>query len=160
MRRWLCKVLTRHTQGLSLDPQQPCKAARCGACIPSAWEAEIRRYLGLAGWPDVVVWIGLASVNSCVWIVSPQGVTLLGGCVLIRIGVALLEKMCHCWGGLWVTMLKLHPGQKSQSLPGHCHAPTLVIMDWTSEPVSQPRLNVVLYKSCLGHGVCSQQWKP
>ena len=28
---------------------------------------------------------------------------------------------------------------------------------WT---VSQPQLNVVLYKSCSGHGVCSQQEKP
>jgi hypothetical protein len=37
--------------------------------------------------------------------------------------------------------------------------PAMMIMDWTSEPVSQPPLNVVLYKSCLGHGVSSQQWK-
>ena len=30
----------------------------------------------------------------------------------------------------------------------------------TSETVSQAKLKVVLYKSCLGHGVCAQQWKP
>jgi len=41
-------------------------------------------------------------------------------------------------------------------LPACCHAPTLMIMDWTSEPVNQPQLNVI-YKTCLGHGVCSQQ---
>ena len=37
--------------------------------------------------------------------------------------------------------------------------PTMMITDWTSEPVSQPQLNVVLYKSCFGHSVSSQQWK-
>ena len=31
----------------------------------------------------------------------------------------------------------------------------LMIMDRPSEPVSQPQWNVVLYKSGLGHGVCS-----
>ena len=33
-------------------------------------------------------------------------------------------------------------------------------MDWTSETVSQPWLDVFLYKSCLGHGVSSQQRNP
>jgi hypothetical protein len=33
--------------------------------------------------------------------------------------------------------------------PRHCHAATLMIMDWASEPVSQPQINVVLHKSCL-----------
>jgi hypothetical protein len=31
----------------------------------------------------------------------------------------------------------------------------LMMMDWTFEPVSQLRLNVVLYKNCFGHGVHS-----
>jgi hypothetical protein len=35
--------------------------------------------------------------------------------------------------------------------------PTMMTMDWTSEAVSQPQFNVVLYKSCLGHGVSSFQ---
>jgi hypothetical protein len=30
-------------------------------------------------------------------------------------------------------------------LPGYCHAPSLMIMDGTSEPVSQPHLNVVFF---------------
>ena len=34
-------------------------------------------------------------------------------------------------------------------LPGHCHAPALMIMDWTSELVSQPQLNVVLIRVAL-----------
>ena len=38
--------------------------------------------------------------------------------------------------------------------------PTTMMMDWTSEPVSQTQLNDVLYKSCLGLGVSSQQWNP
>ena len=36
----------------------------------------------------------------------------------------------------------------------------MMIIDRTLEPVSQPHLNVVLYKGYLGHGVSSQQWKP
>jgi hypothetical protein len=35
-----------------------------------------------------------------------------------------------------------------------------MIMDWTSEPISQLQINVVFYKTCLGHGVCSQQENP
>ena len=35
--------------------------------------------------------------------------------------------------------------------------PALMIVDRTSELVSQPQLNVVLYKSCLGHGDSSMQ---
>jgi len=31
-------------------------------------------------------------------------------------------------------------------LPGCCHALALVITDWTSEPVSQPQLNIVLIR--------------
>jgi hypothetical protein len=34
-------------------------------------------------------------------------------------------------------------------LPGYCHAPTLMIMDRTSEPVSQPQLNVVFMRFAL-----------
>lgn len=46
-------------------------------------------------------------------------------------------------------------------LPGCCHASsTVVIMHWTSEPVSHPQWNVVIYKSCLSHCVSLQQWNP
>jgi hypothetical protein len=34
--------------------------------------------------------------------------------------------------------------------------PASMIVDCTSEPLSQPQLNAVLYKSCHGYGVCSQ----
>jgi hypothetical protein len=34
---------------------------------------------------------------------------------------------------------------------------TMTIMDQTSETVSQPQLNVFLYKHCFGHGVSPQQ---
>ena len=34
-------------------------------------------------------------------------------------------------------------------MPGCCHVPALMIMDWTSEPVSQPQLNVVLIRLAL-----------
>jgi hypothetical protein len=54
--------------------------------------------------------------------------------------------------------------QNSQLLLQH-HAcldaamlPALVIMDRTALPVSQIQLNIVFYKSCLGHCVSSQKW--
>ena len=54
---------------------------------------------------------------------------------------------------LWIKM------ENSQLLI-QCHAcldaamlPIVMIMDGTSETVSQSQLHVVLYKSCLGHGV-------
>jgi hypothetical protein len=34
--------------------------------------------------------------------------------------------------------------------------PAMMIMDQSSKPVRQPQLNLVPYKSCLGHGVFSQ----
>ena len=37
----------------------------------------------------------------------------------------------------------------SCTMPGCCHAPALMIMDLTSEPVSQPELNVVLIRVAL-----------
>ena len=36
----------------------------------------------------------------------------------------------------------------------------MMLMDETSETISQAQLNVVFHKSCLGHGVSLKQWKP
>ena len=45
-------------------------------------------------------------------------------------------------------------------LPGHYHGGyTMMIMDWTPEPGSQPQLNVVLYRNCLGTGEMAQLLK-
>jgi hypothetical protein len=44
--------------------------------------------------PSVVAWIGLAPIDSFIWICLAQEVAQLGG-------VALLEEVCHCVGGLW-----------------------------------------------------------
>ena len=58
---------------------------------------------------------------------------------------------------LWIKMWK------SRFLFQHCvylHAamlPTMVILEYTSEPVSQPYLNAFLYNSCWGYSVSSQQ---
>ena len=38
--------------------------------------------------------------------------------------------------------------------------PAMMIMDWTSETVSQPQLNICFHKTCLGHSVFSQQQDP
>ena len=42
-------------------------------------------------------------------------------------------------------------------LPAHVMFPTMMIIDLTSETISHSQLNVCLDKSCLGHGVSSQQ---
>jgi len=85
-------------------------------------------------------------------------------------GVALLEEVYHCRVRLrdpppscpvcsWLPSdenveLSVLP---APYLPECCHVPALMIIDLISEPVSQPQLNVVIYNTCLGHGVCSQQ---
>jgi hypothetical protein len=96
---------------------------------------------------------------------GPWEMALLGG-------VALLEEVWNYGRGLWdpppsclktvFSCLPLKQGVELSAppvpcLPGHSHAPALIIMDITSEPVSQLQLIVVLYKSCFGHGVSSQQ---
>jgi hypothetical protein len=95
-------------------------------------------------------------------------------CGLVRIGLALLEEVCHCGCGLYDPLPRcLHRQQSSPSclwtrgrtsapplpcLPRQCcHASAIRIMDWTSDSVSKPKLNIVLYKSCCGHGVHSNE---
>jgi hypothetical protein len=90
---------------------------------------------------------------------------------LVRVGMALLKKVYHCRGGLRDPPLSCleesslletfnqdieFSASPAPFLPGYCHIPILMIMD-TSEPVSQPQLNIVLYKHYLGHGVCTYQ---
>ena len=96
----------------------------------------------------------------------PIGSDTIRWCGLLRIGVAFLQKVCHCGDGLWGSVLKLHPVWESlflaafrsgykTSAPQHhvcLHAamvPAKMVMDWPSENVSQTQLNAVLYKSYL-----------
>ena len=63
------------------------------------------------------------------------------------------------WSPFGCLQLKM---QNSQLLLHHAcldaaTLPTMMIMDGTSETVSQPQIKVFLCKSCLGHGVSSQQ---
>ena len=92
----------------------------------------------------VVVWIGLASIDSCVWLLDPEGVALLGG-------MALLEKVWHCGGGLWglnaqaLTSVEgslpwLPLGQDVELFTLQDHVclyiamfPTMMVINWTSE---------------------------
>ena len=53
----------------------------------------LNKPIGSREW-DVVVWIGLVPIDSCEWIGLSQGLALLGG-------VALLEEVSHCGGGIW-----------------------------------------------------------
>jgi hypothetical protein len=91
-----------------------------------------------------------------------QGVVLLGG-------MALLDEVYHHGSRLWDLPPSCLRSQSSSCLPleqdvelsalpvpwlpRYCHPPALIIMDWNSEPVSQPQLNAVPYKSCQGQDV-------
>jgi len=68
-------------------------------------------------------------------------VTLLGG-------IACLEQLWPCWRKCIIV------GMGFEAL-----LPDMITRDCTSEPISQPQLIVVLYKSCVVHGVPSQQWE-
>jgi hypothetical protein len=129
----------------------------------------------------VVAWIGLAPIDSRVWMHGPQGVTLLG-CV------SLLEYVWPCWrncftvgvgfevfcsssiqcgrdpppaGCFWLSGdkdLELSVSSPAPCLAGCCcHVSGNDNNDWSSEMVSWSQLNSDLYKTCLGHGVSSQQ---
>jgi hypothetical protein len=85
-------------------------------------------------------------------------------CVLVGIDVAMLNEVNLCGSGLchsspvclWVKALN------SQFLHHHACLDAamllvLMILDLTSEHVSQPQLTAGLYKTSLGHGVSLQQ---
>jgi hypothetical protein len=89
-----------------------------------------------------------------------------GLCALVVSPSSLWSKECsqslpsggeECLCSLWVFTSKRGGAQWnflkflswSLHLPGCCHAPTLMIMDWTSEPVCQLLLYVVLIKVAL-----------
>jgi hypothetical protein len=79
--------------------------------------------------------VGLVAVKVCIYLA--QGVALLGGIVL-------LEWVCHCACGLKTLILAARKSvlcyqpsdgdvepsaPPASSLPGCCHAPTLMILD-------------------------------
>ena len=66
----------------------------------------------------------------------------------------MLEGVGHCGRALRSPMLKLCPGTVSPLLLHDTVLPAMMIMDQTSEIVSQPQLNVFLHKSC---GMSSKQ---
>ena len=89
---------------------------------------------------------------------------------LVGEGVALMEEVCLCGSGFWdplssclrtvYSWLPLYEDAKLSVSPMpwllECSMlPTLMIMDLSPEPVSQSQLNAILYKRCLGHGICS-----
>ena len=88
---------------------------------------------------------------------------------LVGVGVALLEEVCVWWwlkpGPVSHTPFPLPVGlnvelsvtSSAPCLPGHHHAFCHADNALNLLTVSQPQLNVFLYKSCLGHGVSSQQ---
>lgn len=94
-------------------------------------------------------------IDSCVWVLGNDTIRRR---VLVGIGVA-WEEVCHCGLGFEVLCLSSAQGGKeaasclpnSPLLQHHvclqaAMLPAMKIMDWSSEPVSQPQLNAVLYK--------------
>ena len=94
---------------------------------------------------------------------------------LVGVDVALLEELCHCGAGFEFSYTQAMPSvayilsllsvdqdielsapSPASHLPAHCHASCLYDNNGLmSETVSQPQLNVSLYKNCQGHGVSS-----
>ena len=107
--------------------------------------------------------------NGMVWICLAQGIALfIKKCGFVEGGVtAGVDFQTLLRLAVWKAVFSWPPSDQdvefsappTPCLPRWCHAPALMIIDWTSEPVSWPQLNF-LYKCVSGHGVCSQQWKP
>ena len=83
--------------------------------------------------------------------------------------------MCPCWkkcvtlGRIWglksssqalALSLSCCPWVWCRNLSYFClhdtMLPTMMVMDWTSDSVSQPQSNVFLYRSCCGHRVSNR----
>jgi hypothetical protein len=95
--------------------------------------------------------------DECDWnILSPVSASIRR-CGLVGVGVALLDKLFHCRGGIWDSLPScLEKSLPMESFRSRCRIisssstmSALKIMDWASEPVSQPQLKVVSYKSYL-----------
>jgi hypothetical protein len=100
-----------------------------------------------------------------VWVCLAQKVALLGGVAFLSRCSLVGGRVCHCRGGQWDPLpnhmeaslllvafrwrCRTLSAPRVPCLSGCCHAPTLMITDWTSEPVSQPQLNVVLIRVAL-----------
>ena len=119
---------------------------------------EELRVLRKNGW-------SFCSLSMVVWLCLAQGVALLRS-------VGLLEEVYHYWHGLWdpppscleESLVLACFGGRCRTLSysnttSVCRLPCfhdMTMMDWTSEPVSHPKLNVP-YKSCIDHDVSSQR---
>ena len=103
--------------------------------------------------------IGRAIIATC------HSLNMLGQGVALLDNVALLKEVCHYGGRLWnppSRCLSLQSSsvylwnkmENSQLLQHHAclyaaMLPAIMIMVWTSEPVGQPQLNVVLIRVAL-----------
>ena len=67
----------------------------------------------------------------------------------ITVGVGFTTLILASWKPVSSCRWRWRTLSFSCTIPGCCHVPNLMIMDWTSEPVSQPQLNVVLLRVAL-----------
>ena len=94
--------------------------------------------------------------------------SLVGGSVTVGVacrGFLLCSGSTYCRTGLLLAAFSSRCRTISSSSWHHVclHAamlPVMIIMVCISETVSQPHLNVCLYKSCHGHSVSLQQLNP
>ena len=106
----------------------------------------------------------------------PMGNGMIRKYSLVGVGVALFEEVCYCEHVLWSSLclgsaqwwwqsppaasrLRCRTLSSFSSIMPTCMLPAMppamMIMDWTSETVSQPRSSVFSYKSFLSHDVSS-----
>jgi hypothetical protein len=80
-----------------------------------------------------------------------QGNGTVGRCGLVGVGFNIFVL------SVWKSVFHHQPSDEDEELsappapclPGCCHVPTLMIMDWTPELVRQPQLNVILIRVAL-----------
>jgi len=100
--------------------------------------------------------------------VCPTRCNTIKRCDLTEVCVVLLEEVCYCGDELCGLIyaqavshclsIKMQSSQLSQHhvCLDEVMCPAMTIMNYTSETVSQPQLNVFWYKSCHDHSVSSQ----
>ena len=154
------EVVLSHVSPVAVsDPVAIIKPTQFELCIEFCWVHFLTDYLTSVTHPRgqqtlfsfyrrrsktqrgaVVVWIGLGLTGSCVWMLGPWGLALLGG-------MALLEEVGHCGGGFWCYICSSYT---------HAHSPFLLPLDQDGE-LSAPSLALCLPKhyhsSCLGIGL-------
>lgn len=98
-------MLWLHRSGLCSSIRIPSRS-----CLSITWFVHMHF---LAGYSlSAVVLSRFDPLDVCVWMHCPKGMTSCS-CILVRMDVALLQKVCHCGSGIWGLLgLRFYPVQK------------------------------------------------